>query len=80
MQSKDTFVYNVHCLLSSALAYLILVLKNLSLQKNLENTVTTLQDLQENHRRLNSKMKEKEFIISNLLHSGKYNVPYLSVS
>ncbi|XXG80985.1 hypothetical protein AAC387_Pa09g1723 [Persea americana] len=38
-------------------------------RKNLENTVTTLQDLQENHRRLNSKMKEKEFIISNLLHS-----------
>ncbi|RWR95465.1 kinesin-like protein KIN-5B [Cinnamomum micranthum f. kanehirae] len=66
---RNTFVYNVHCLLSSALAYLILVLKNLSLQKNLENTVTTLQDLQENHRRLNSKMKEKEFIISNLLHS-----------
>lgn len=40
-------------------------------QINLENSNKVLQEVQENHRKAISMLKEKEFIISKLLHSGK---------
>ncbi|XP_058109799.1 kinesin-like protein KIN-5B [Magnolia sinica] len=50
--------------------------RNLELQSelreckmNLKNTNKALEDLQENHRRMILTLEEKEFIISNLLHS-----------
>ncbi|KAK1271234.1 putative 125 kDa kinesin-related protein [Acorus gramineus] len=40
-------------------------------KKNLENVNRAFQELQENHRMIKSVLKEKEFIISKLLCSGK---------
>lgn len=41
------------------------------LQKKLENTEHSLADLEDKHRQANSTIKEKEFLISNLLKSGE---------
>jgi len=41
------------------------------LQKKLEETEHSLFDLEEKHRQANATIKEKEFLISNLLKSGK---------
>lgn len=42
-----------------------------NLQKKLEETEHSLFDLEERHRQANATIKEKEFLISNLLKSGK---------
>lgn len=44
---------------------------NIVLQKKLEETEHSLDDLEEKHRQANATIKEKEFLISNLLKSGK---------
>lgn len=43
----------------------------MSFQKKLQETQHTLTDLEEKHRQAISTIKEKEFLISNLLKSGK---------
>lgn len=45
---------------------------NLVMQKKLEQTEHSLVDLEEKHRQANATIKEKEFLISNLLKSGKH--------
>lgn len=40
-------------------------------QKKLEETEHTLFDLEERHRQANATIKEKEYLISNLLKSGE---------
>lgn len=45
---------------------------NLVMQKKLEETEHSLVDLEEKHRQANATIKEKEFLISNLLKSGKH--------
>jgi len=42
-----------------------------SFQKKLQETQHTLADLEEKHRQAITTIKEKEFLISNLLKSGK---------
>lgn len=46
---------------------------NLVMQKKLEQTEHSLVDLEEKHRQANATIKEKEFLISNLLKSGKHS-------
>lgn len=48
--------------------------QQLFFQVNLENSNRALLELQENHRVAISTLKEKEFIISKLLHSGKWEL------
>ena len=45
---------------------------NLLLKRNLENTNKALETIQENHKIAITKLKEKEFFISQLLNSGKF--------
>lgn len=44
------------------------------LQKKLEETEHSLFDLEEKHRQANATIKEKEFLIFNLLKSGEQSV------
>lgn len=44
------------------------------LQKKLEETEHVLSDLEEKHRQANAIIKEKEFLIVNLLKSGEQRV------
>lgn len=41
------------------------------IQKNLRETECALLDLEERHRQANATIKEKDYLISNLLKSGK---------
>lgn len=51
-----------------------LKLISVALQKKLEQTEHVLFDLEEKHQEANATIKEKEFLISNLLKSGKQGV------
>lgn len=42
-------------------------------QKKLDDTEEVLKDFQEKHSQANCTIKEKEFIISNLLQSGRFS-------
>lgn len=43
------------------------------IQKKLEETEHVLLDLEERHRQANATIKEKEYLISNLLKSGRWH-------
>lgn len=47
------------------------------LQKKLEDTEHALGDLEERYRQANATIKEKEYLIANLLRSGEYKMMLL---
>lgn len=48
-------------------------------QKKLHETEHALFDLEERHRQANATIKEKEYLISNLLKSGERSVVFLEL-
>uniref|UniRef100_A0A803KS51 Kinesin motor domain-containing protein n=1 Tax=Chenopodium quinoa TaxID=63459 RepID=A0A803KS51_CHEQI len=66
MDSKDKELYNSQQQLSAELSNKLEVT-----QKRLEETEHAFSDLEEKHRQANATIKEKEFIITNLLKSEK---------